>query len=338
MLVIDGAVGEGGGQVVRTSLALSVITGRPVRIENVRAGRKKPGLLRQHLTGLRASAEISGAEVEGAELGSRAVTFRPGPVQPGEYRFAVGSAGSANLVLQTVLPPLMIADAPSTIVLEGGTHNMKSPPHPFLEKAFLPLLARFGPKVALELNRCGFYPAGGGQMTARIQPSVLRGGFALHDREDPVEITAVGVVSNLPAKIAERELKVVRRKLELEPSQTRVESVPGPGPGNVVWIEANAGTVTEVFTGFGERGVTAERVADRTCKEAKRWMASGAPVGEHLADQLLIPLALAGSGSFTTVEPTLHTITNMAVIERFLPVRFTSTQQGARWTLSVATS
>ncbi|MCB9675881.1 MAG: RNA 3'-terminal phosphate cyclase [Alphaproteobacteria bacterium] len=337
LLVIDGAFGEGGGQVVRTSLALSVITGRPIRIENIRAGRKKPGLLRQHLTGVRAAAEISDAEVEGAELGSRALTFRPGPrIRPGTYRFAVGSAGSANLVLQTVLPALVLADAPSTVVLEGGTHNMKSPPHGFLAKAFLPQLARFGPRVELSLDRWGFYPAGGGQMTATITPAALRKGFDLTERRDPVELTAVGVVSNLPPNIARRELKVVQRKLKLDEAQTRIESVGGPGPGNVVWIEANAGKVTEVFTGFGQKGVTAEQVAERTVREAKRWLEAGAPVGEHLADQLLIPMALAGSGRFTTVKPTLHTLTNMAVIERFLPARFASEESSGRWTISVA--
>ncbi len=342
-LHIDGAQGEGGGQVVRTSLALSCITGRPVHLTNVRAGRKKPGLLRQHLTGLRAAAAITGAEVDGDVLKSREVRFSPGPVVPGEYRFAVGSAGSANLVLQTILPPLMLANGPSTVVVEGGTHNMKSPPHRFLEATFLPQLRRFGPEVRLDLEAWGFFPAGGGRMVAHIEPvSQLHPNVSLTDASD-VQLSATAVVANLPEKIAARELKVLRRRLDgldgLDSTNTRVQSVPGPGPGNVVWVEATVqaegGPHTTVFTGFGQKGRTAEQVAKRLAGRVRVWLERGAPVCEHLADQLLIPMALAGSGTFRTGEPSLHTLTNMAVIEQFLPVSFTSEQQGDCWTIGV---
>jgi RNA 3'-terminal phosphate cyclase (ATP) len=161
MLTIDGSQSEGGGQVLRSSLALSLVTGRPFAIENIRAGRKKPGLLRQHLTAVLAAAEVSAAEVEGAALASRRLLFRPGRVRAGDYAFRVGTAGSATLVLQTVLPALLLAEGESTLTLEGGTHNPMAPPVDFLENAYLPLVNRLGPRVKVQLVRPGFYPAGG---------------------------------------------------------------------------------------------------------------------------------------------------------------------------------
>src|SRR5262245_60443308 len=171
MEVIDGSQGEGGGQILRTALALSLVTGAPFRVEKIRAGRQKPGLLRQHLTAVTAAVEIGGAAVEGATLGSRELSFRPGSVRPGAYRFAVGTAGSAALVLQTVLPALLTATGPSTVVVEGGTHNPHAPPFDFLALAFLPLLARMGARAQATLDRPGFYPAGGGQLTVEITPA-----------------------------------------------------------------------------------------------------------------------------------------------------------------------
>src|ERR1700722_15265155 len=161
MIEIDGSFGEGGGQVLRTALSLSLVTGQPFRIDNIRAGREKPGLLRQHLTAVLAAAEIGGATVEGATLGSTALTFSPGKVKPGEYRFAVGTAGSGTLVFQTILPALMLASAPSRITIEGGTHNHAAPPFDFLARTFVPLVERMGPKIRLQFERYGFYTAGG---------------------------------------------------------------------------------------------------------------------------------------------------------------------------------
>ena len=171
MIVIDGSAGEGGGQILRSSLALSLVTGKPFRIENIRAGRTKPGLLRQHLTALAAATQIGKAKVEGAVLGSKIVSFTPRGVTPGDYHFAVGTAGSATLVLQTVLPALMLASGPSTLVLEGGTHNPSAPPFDFISKAFLPILNRMGPCIKVELERYGFYPAGGGRFRVSINPA-----------------------------------------------------------------------------------------------------------------------------------------------------------------------
>jgi len=170
MLTIDGSMGEGGGQVVRSSLALSLVTGTPFRIDKVRAGRKRPGLMRQHLTAVQAAAAVGGARVTGAEIGAQCFTFEPGAVQAGEHRFAVGTAGSATLVLQTVLPALLVAGGPSRLTLEGGTHNPMAPPFDFIAEAFLPLIARMGARCTATLERPGFYPAGGGRFTVEVTP------------------------------------------------------------------------------------------------------------------------------------------------------------------------
>src|SRR6185503_15943515 len=170
MITIDGSQGEGGGQILRTSLTLSLVTGQPFRLENIRAGRQKPGLLRQHLTAVEAARTVGTAEVNGATPGSRTLEFRPGTVTPGNYRFAVGTAGSATLVLQTILPPLLTASGVSTLTLEGGTHNPYAPPFDFLARCFVPLIQRMGPRIDLEMGRPGFYPAGGGKFQARIEP------------------------------------------------------------------------------------------------------------------------------------------------------------------------
>ena len=336
-LEIDGSEGEGGGQIVRTSLALSACTGRPVAIRRIRAGRKKPGLMRQHLTSAQAAARVCSAQLEGAAIGATEIEFRPNTIAPGEFRFAVGSAGSTTLVLQTVLPPLLRSGGVSTVEITGGTHNPWSPPFDFLARSFLPLLQRFGVKVEAELKRPGFFPAGGGQIRVRIEaPDSLRP-TELLERGEVVRRRAVARIAELDHEIAERELGVVRRKLGFRPDELELDAVRGSlGPGNVIAIEHECEHVTEVHTGFGERGVKAERVAGRAVNEARQWLASGVPVGEHLADQLLIPMALAGRGAFRTQKPTLHTTTNCEVIERFLPVRFDVTEDGDAWVVRVA--
>ncbi|HKS17049.1 MAG TPA: RNA 3'-terminal phosphate cyclase [Planctomycetota bacterium] len=322
MITIDGSFGEGGGQILRTALGLSLVTGKPFRIEKIRAGRARPGLLRQHLTAVQAAARIGGGGADGASIGSTELRFTPGKVTPGNYSFAVGSAGSATLVLQTVLPALMTASAPSTLGLEGGTHNPWAPPFDFLQKSFLPLLGRMGPKVTATLERRGFYPAGSGRFTVSIEPAARLARLELPERGPIRSKRATAIVASLPADIAQRELKVVLGKLEIERAQSRVvEDGDSLGPGNVVLVEIEAEHVTEVVTGFGESRLRAEVVAERAVDEAREYLAAGAPVGPHLADQLLIPLALAGGGFFRTMALTQHATTNIEVIRMFLDAR-----------------
>lgn len=337
MITIDGSQGEGGGQILRTSLALSLVTRQPFRIERIRARRQKPGLLKQHLTAVKAAKTVGCAEVEGAALSSQTLEFRPGPVNPGNYRFAVGTAGSATLVLQTVLPALLTASGHSTLTLEGGTHNPMAPPFDFLARCFVPLIHRMGPSVELELRRHGFFPAGGGQFHARIQPSEKLSRLDLLERGSIRNRQARILVSKLPEHVSKRELAVIRDELKWRADECAVEAVPYPvGPGNVVVLAIETEHVTEVFTGFGERGRPAEEVARSAVQAAKTWLEADVPVDEHLADQLLIPMALAGGGSFRTTKPSLYTTANAEAIQRFLPVQFRIEQESdLAWRVSV---
>ena len=321
MIAIDGSEGEGGGQILRTSLALSLVRGQPFRMGRIRARRQKPGLLRQHLTAVEAARTVGCAEVRGATLSSQVLEFCPGPVTPGNYRFAVGTAGSATLVLQTLFPSLLTASGPSTLTLEGGTHNPLAPSFDFLAKCFMPLIHRMGPTVGLELKRPGFFPAGGGQFHARVQPATKLSSIDLLERGSIRSRRARIWTSKLPEHVAERELAVVREELKWRADECSVENVLHPlGPGNAVVLEIEAEHVTAVFTGFGERGRPAEEVAKSAVETAKAWLEANVPVDEHLADQLLLPMALAGGGSFQTTKPSLHTTTNAEIIRRFLPV------------------
>ncbi len=326
---IDGSAGEGGGQILRSALALSVVTGRPLRIDNIRRGRKKPGLQRQHLTAVNAAAAISSARTEGAALGSTRLSFAPGTVIPGEYRFQIGTAGSATLVLQTVLPALITASGPSTLDLEGGTHNPWAPPFDFLDRAFLPCLRRMGARVHAALERPGFFPAGGGRFRVVVEPARHLERIDIPERGAICRRTARALVAHLPLDIGHREIETVRELLDWDRASLRVEEVTdSDGPGNALVLEIGSENITEVFTGFGERGVPAELVAKRVAGEARRYLASGVPVGEHLADQLLLPMALAGGGSFRTVRPSRHTTTNIDVIRAFLPVAVRVEEKG----------
>lgn len=319
MISIDGSFGEGGGQILRTALGLSLVSGRSFHIQNIRANRKKPGLMRQHLAAVNAAMEIGNALVEGAAIGSDELLFTPRAVRPGRYRFSIGSAGSCTLVFQAILPALLVAGHPSEVTLEGGTHNPMAPPFDFLETTFLPLLSRMGAKITSKLERPGFYPAGGGRMTITVSPQ---------KRLQPIELltlssvhfTARAVCAQLPAHIAARELQVVKDEMGVAAGDLEQILLDDFGPGNVLTIFAHSKQLTETFTGFGEKKLRAEKLALATVREAKDYQATAAPVGPHLADQLLIPLALAGSGCFLTGRPTNHTLTNIKVLQQFLDI------------------
>jgi RNA 3'-terminal phosphate cyclase (ATP) len=331
LLTLDGSRGEGGGQILRSALSLSLVTGRPFRIHSIRAGRAKPGLKRQHLAAVLAAQRVGAARVVGAELGSGELLFEPGAIQTGVHHFAVGSAGSACLVLQTVLPALWNAGAPSTLELEGGTHNPLAPPADFLSEAFLPVLRRMGPDVRLELVRHGFFPAGGGKLRVEIRPAPLAP-LELLERGAPTEHRARAFVAHLPRHVAERELDVVRRRLAWRTDQLEVVEVEdSQGPGNVLSLQLGFEHAAELVTGFGEREVRAETVANRAALAARRFLAQDAPVGEHLADRRILPFALARAGRFRTVPLTPHTTTNIEVVREFLelPIRVDTDAKGA---------
>lgn len=319
---IDGSQGEGGGQVLRTALALSAITGRPFVIEQIRGRRRKPGLLRQHLTAVRAAASVSGAKLQGDELGASRLEFIPGATVHGEHRFAVGSAGSATLVFQTVLWPLLVSEGRSTLVFEGGTHNPLAPPFEFIEYAFLPLLRRIGARIDAKLERAGFNPAGGGRFVVELEGGHPLGTLELREPGAIVRRRALALVSKLPRNIGMRELAVVRDQLGWSRDECQVRELDGLGPGNAVILIVETEHGCEVASSFGDKGVQAERVAQTAVEQLQTWLASGSAVGEHLADQLLIPMALRGAGELWTGPTTLHTRTNAELIARFLPVQF----------------
>lgn len=340
MIEIDGSAGEGGGQILRTSLALSMCTGRPFTLTKVRAGRAKPGLMRQHLTCVNAAAEVCGAEAHGAELSSQSLTFAPGPVRAGNYSFNVGTAGSCTLVLQTVWPALLMADAPSRLKLGGGTHNPMAPPFHFLERSYAPLMRRLGANVELTLRRLGFYPAGGGEIEVAIWPAQdkLRP-FDLMDRGAKVEGFAECFAPALPRSVARRELEQLGGALGWSADQLReAPARQNEGPGNALMATLVYENLSEVFTAFGEKGVSAEKVARDLVREVRAYQVGEAALGPHLADQWALPLALAVwkrqcEAAYTCTELTPHARTNFEVIERFLPVRFSTLGPGSGWTV-----
>ena len=321
MIVIDGSDGEGGGQVLRTALGLSIVTGQAFRIEKIRAGRARPGLMRQHVTAVEAACAIGGAECGELAVGASEIVFTPGALVPGEHEFAVGTAGSATLVLQTVLPALIVGDRPSRLVVSGGTHNPNAPPFDFFDRVFLPLLRRMGAGVEARLHRPGFHPAGGGRIEIAISPARPLEPLELLERGALRRTQARALVAALPGEIAVRELERVGSLLGWPEDSRRIEQLPEEyGPGNVLLLEARFEHIGEIVTGFGRLGVSAEKVAEQAARRMRGFLDSPAVVGPHLADQLLVPLALAGGGGFTTVRPTRHCRTAAAVIARFLPV------------------
>lgn len=328
MITIDGSEGEGGGQMVRNACALSLVTGQPFQISHIRGKRSKPGLMRQHVTALEAACAISGSECVGLAVGSSAIEFRPGQVTPGDYHFAVGTAGSTGLVLQTVLMPLAMASGPSRLVLEGGTHNPSAPPFDFIERSFLPIINNMGPHVSARLVRHGFFPRGGGRIEITIDPAPLRP-LECINRGALEGVSGQVLFSGLPFEIAERLLARAKRDLADWPEEAfAVRQLPADeGPGVILMLEACHAHATELVSGFGQMGLPAERLAKTAAARMNGYVASSAFAGPYLADQLILPLALAGSGSFTTVKPSAHTLTAIDIVQRFTGQQIASSRQ-----------
>ena len=337
MIAIDGSQGEGGGQVLRSALSLSIVTGRAFRMFNIRARRAKPGLRWQHLTAVRAAQAVSSAAVEGVGLGATEIHFAPAALKGGPHAFDVGTAGSTTLIAQTLVPALLNAEQPFRISIDGGTHNPMSPPFEFLAQTYLPLLRRMGARVEAQLIRRGFYPAGGGRIELQIDPAERLTRIELCSRGALLERKALAIVSRLPVSIAHRELATLGDVLPLLPGELRAcEVEDSRGPGNVVIVELDFENLTEIFAGFGQKGVPAETVAEKLANSVSGYLASNAAVCAHLADQLLLPMAIAGGGRFTTLRPTRHMVTNIGIVESFLPVSI-SIENGREepWTVTI---
>lgn len=353
-VTIDGSYGEGGGQILRSSLALSALTGKPLRIVNIRANRQKPGLRPQHLTAVRAAAAVCQAQVQGASLGSTELRFIPTTLRAGEFCVDVSadqpSAGSGALVFQTVLPALLFAPAPSTLqIIRCGTHVPMSPPADYLARVFLPALARMGGEASLTLVKAGWFPAGGGELLVHIQPvNAPLTPIVWTERGALRRLYVLSAFSNLPRSIAVRQAnQAINRLLAMGFRQRDIEGdireLPSPSKGTIVLLMAETETGMAGFSALGERGKPAERVADEAVDAFAAHWRTDAPVDPHLADQLVLFMALAkGESAISTSALTLHTVTHLWLVEQFLPVRFevagrigeraTLRGQGVGWT------
>ena len=328
MIQINGSYGEGGGQILRTSLALSCITGKPFEIHDIRKGRKKPGLQPQHLTGVRAAQVISNVDVEGAELGSQRLSFSPKEVTGGEYSFDVseikGSAGSVTLVLQAILPPLVMAKKSSKVIVKGGTHVEWSPPFHYMKGVLLPLLAKTGVNAHLGIEKWGWYPIGGGNVSLSVEPSKDLSPVSIQKRGRLLNLSGVSAVSNLPLSIAERQRDHGNWLLKAAGLSANIEVIDAPsiGKGTFFFILAEFENIRAGFSALGERGKRAEVVAEEAVRQFLEFINSDGALDPHLADQIIPYLALCNSPSaFTTSKVTRHLLTNAWVTEKFLPVR-----------------
>ena len=320
-ITIDGSIGEGGGQILRSSLTLAAITGKSLVINNIRANRRKPGLLRQHRTCVLAAARACHAVVEGSELGSTRLSFTPGNIQAGQFDFSIGTAGSTILVAQTLMPILLFAKEQSTVKFTGGTHNDMAPSLCFFRKSFLPVLNQMGVNCEVTQISYGFNPVGGGQWTLTANPV---------DKLTPLSIDAVDsqisdyqiitLFRKLSKNICESEINSVCKKLDWPDECASIKHAESKGPGNSLQLYVKGQYQQNMIEVFGQNGVAAETVANRAVKQIRTFLHSKTAVESHLADQLLLPLALAGGGSYTTTRPSQHTLTNIDVIKRFLAV------------------
>lgn len=331
MIEIDGGFGEGGGQILRTGLTLAALTGKSALFKRIRARRLKPGLMRQHAACARAIAEITGGSLEGCELKSQEMSFQPGKIRAGDYRFVVGSAGSAVLIAQAVLPCLLCADGASTVVIEGGTHVSKAPIYDFFERVYLPCLRRMGADVVSGLNRVGFNPAGGGSIFLKVNPIERWKRLEIMEAGALRKARLVALSNGVDPRVGEDELRICRAAMASECDfslENRFAS--SPGPGNVLFAELEFEGIAELFSCCGSWDVSRKEVAGCVAKRTNRHLELGIPVGIFLADQLLTPMAVGAGGKFLTAPPSRHAKTNAAVVEAFLDVeiRFENRRNG----------
>lgn len=337
VLRIDGSDGEGGGQLLRTALGLAVATRTPFTFVNLRPRAKPAGLTAPLAACVQAAATLAAAEVTGGKVGATELTFRPTALRAGEHRLSAGNGGSALLLLQTLLPALLTADAPVQLTIQGNTLAPGAPPVDFAQQALVPLLAQMGAAIELQVVHPGLAPAGGGSLLVRSTPPPHLQRLEVLQAGAPRPLRARALLSKLPDDIGRRQLVALAQRLgigRLHPEHARLERLAANAAGNVLLLELPRDSHTEVLCAFGERGAPAMQVADLLATEALALLARDVPVGPHLADQLLVPMALAGGGAFVTVEPTLHCTSNAALIERFLPVRFAMREAAAgagRW-------
>jgi RNA 3'-terminal phosphate cyclase (ATP) len=323
MIEIDGSYGEGGGQILRTALALSAIFKIPIIVHQIRSGRKKPGLQPQHLRGVEALARMTEAQTVGVKMGSESITFVPKRVLPGEYRIEVGTAGSVSLLLQTLLPPLCLAQESSRLTLVGGTHVPWSPPFHYLSEIFLPTLRSMGVWVEARIEKWGWYPKGGGVIQVDIKPNPEVKPISLLTRGSLKRIRGLSATSKLPKHVAERQrdeaLKRIEKEMKQEAEISVLHDVPAIGAGSFFFLAAESEGVVAGFSSLGKKGKRAEEVAGEVVDFLRDYLASDGCIDPYLADQLIPFMALIkGQSSFTTTQVTKHLFTNLWVIRHFI--------------------
>ncbi len=317
---IDGRMGEGGGQILRSALTLSMLCGKAVEMHHIRGKRPKPGLMRQHLTCVNAAREICQGRIEGAGLGSQQLRFIPGAIKGGDYRFDVGSAGSTTLVFETILLPLLLASDTSTVAFLGGTHNPMAPPLTYIKRSFLPLLRDMGAQVEINTERWGFMPVGGGKWQALIKPSQWHPIEKL-ERGDLVHSTLTAYEVGLPNRVAEREVKAYEKQSSIAVNDVRIRQPKAGSPGNLLAIDLQFENSSICLTELGRPRITSERVAADLRRQVELYLESGTVLDEHLADQMMLPMAMAGGGKFSCGELSQHAETNREVIRMFTGAR-----------------
>jgi RNA 3'-terminal phosphate cyclase (ATP) len=319
---MDGSEGEGGGQILRSCLALSLLTGKPFQLHRVRAKRARPGLQPQHLMSVKAAAAVGHATLTGASLHSSELAFEPGTVAPGRYHFQIGTAGATGLVLHTVYLPLALrAGGPCEVLVEGGTHNEHAPCFHFLDVTWRAWLELLGVKIGLKMRRPGFYPRGGGAVEMHVTPCERVRGLRLGERSAIAHADVLSAVAGLPEEIAARQGRQVLKRLRDTglKLKSHEESWPG-GPGTVAAVTLHTQPVPALFFALGAKGKRAERVGDEAAEQARAFLdAAPAAVDPHSADQLVLPLAFAEGPSYFTVSVvTQHLLTNVGVVRRFV--------------------
>ncbi|MEW6108632.1 MAG: RNA 3'-terminal phosphate cyclase [Nitrospirota bacterium] len=330
MLEIDGNYGEGGGQILRTALSLSCLLNLQFHLFNIRKGRKMPGLMPQHLTCVRSMMQISRARVEGDFIGSQDLIFSPSEIRAGNYFFDIGTAGSTSLLLQCILPPLIFAKNESVVTVKGGTHVPFSPTFNYIRDVFIPMLRKLGITLTSVINRYGFYPKGGGEIIIKITPSEEIHGLTLQERGGLKAIQGISGVANLPESIAQRQREAAIKTLAVHGLKAEIEmlSVPAFGHGTFIFIKSETDICISGFSSLGQRGKKAELVGEEAAGELITYHKSSACIEHHLADQIILYLAVAkGISSFSTSCITNHLLTNLWVIEKFTGIRFTVTGQ-----------
>ncbi len=333
MIKIDGSFGEGGGQIIRTSLSLSILTSQTIEIFNIRAKRKKPGLQAQHLAAVKAAEKISQAKVSGAKIGSQILRFEPQKIKSGKYEFDIGTAASTTLVAQTILPPLIFAKQPSEILIIGGTHNPLAPSFHYFSEVFLPMIKKIGIKIEAKLEKYGFYPRGGGRIRLFLEPTQKLEPKYFLKRGEILEISGLSIVANLPLEIAERQKQSLIKHLsdlflscqEYQNNQlvkTAVARVQTLSPGTFVFLKAKFSNVLAGFSSLGEYGKPAEKVGQEAVGQFIKYYQSNKCLDYYLADQIVLYLAISKkSFAFTISEITNHLLTNIWLLEKFLNVK-----------------